>query len=335
MDVKEILRKYKYEDFFSNDIDEAKKQYRQYIKKYHPDTDNSEHAKEMFLVIRTLYESHSFVSQGVCDGGNTVTFRNKTTGKGFSLTNAFMINNNNCEVYHTLTKICIVFNEKCKVFYDNYIKAVDKLSYRDKDMEAEFKRYMPKIIKHFQNEDDRYIILLEKTSEVLNLGKIVEDYISLGKQFPEKQAAWILNRLYNLCAYFKLQDESAFNGIALENIWVSPELHSVLFLNGFEYNIKLGEKMIGVPKEVFNTMSIKTKDSKLSSTLTDLESVKQVGRRLFANRTDLKHITNFLNSGTSDDIFEEWDKYGKAIRAEFGKREFITWEDVPYIKKVR
>ena len=73
----------------------------------------------------------------------------------------------------------------------------------------------------------------------------------------------------------------------------------------------------------------------MSSTLTDLESVKQVGRRLFANRTDLKHITDFLNSGTSDDIFEEWDKYGEAIKKEFGRREFIIWEDVPYIKKVR
>lgn len=325
----EIKRAKRYEDIFSDNESLAKKEYREYCKIYHPDADKSEEAKQIFLIINTLYNEKVLIQT------EELTFKDKKTGKGFKLTSPIKIYNSLATVYHTLTKVCIVFEESHKTFYDNYIKSVEQLSYRDADMEKEFKRYMPKIIKHFQNEDNKYIILLDKTSEVLNLGKIVEDYVSLGKNFPEKQAAWILNRLYNLCVYFKMQENSAFNGISLENIWVSPELHSVLLLNGFEYNVKLGEKMIGVPKEVFNTMSIKTKDSKLSSTLTDLESVKQVGRRLFTGRTDLKYIQDFLNSGTTDNVFEEWDRYSEAIKKEFGKREFITWDDVPYIKKAR
>jgi hypothetical protein len=197
-------------------------------------------------------------------------------------------------------------------------------------MEKEFKRYFPKVLKGFETTTGKMCLLLDKTSDVLNLGVIVREYFKHGHKFPEKQAAWIMNRLFNLACYMNYSG-LVFNGFSIDNIWVSPEMHSVVLLNGWEYTTSLGEKMIGCPKDVFKILPLTVKDSKISTSVVDVESIKNIGRTLFVG-CDVPVIKKYLDEASSDDVFEEWDKYKVALDATYGKREFIVWEDVPYSK---
>lgn len=328
--AKEILGAKSYLDIFSKDDAVAKKEYREYCKLYHPDSDNSEQAAKLFDIINTLYNNKHIKLKGNGLKEDVVTFKNKETGKGFQLTNPTIFNNGLAMVYHTSTKIAIVYDKSYKKFYNNYINQVKNLRYVDDKMEAEFKRYFPKIITNFETEDGNFCILLDKTNEVLNLGIIVREYFKKGESFPEKQAAWILNRLYNIACYFNF-NKKVFNGFTLDNLWVSPEMHTVLPLTGFEYTTNQGEQMIGCPKDVYKILPIKVKDSKQSDIITDLESIKNIGRLLYKEHKELKAIHKFLDDGVSNnEPINEWELYGEAIKKEFGKRTFIKWENVPY-----
>ena len=326
---KEILSAKKYSDVFNENADIAKKEFREYCKLYHPDSDSSKEAAELFCIIQELYNNKHRVSVSNSTVNDTVTFKDKKTGKGFSLSNPIIFNNGIAMIYHTATKVAMVYDKTYKKFFDNYIENVSKLKYEDSNMEKEFKRYFPKVLKHFETEDKQLCILLDKTPEVLSLGKIVRAYESKGEKFPERHAAWILNRLYNIECYLNFYHKVS-NGLSIDNLWVSPEMHTILLFSGWEYTTDIDDTMIGCTKDVYKILPIKVKDTKRSQTITDLESIKSIGRILFKGHKDLEYINNFLNSGTSDDVFKEWELYRGAIKKQFGKSEFIIWEDVPY-----
>ena len=66
----------------------------------------------------------------------------------------------------------------------------------------------------------------------------------------------------------------------INNCFISPKYHSILLLGGWWYVTKEDENMIGTTKDIFSIMSILAKSSKKSSVITDLESVKLLGRQL-------------------------------------------------------
>jgi hypothetical protein len=324
----DILKAKKYSDIFSDDADTAKKQLREYCKLYHPDANDSKEAAELFCIVQELYNNKHRIISSSSTVVDDIIIKNKATGKGFVLSNYISFNNGIAMIYHTATKVAMIYDKSYKKFYEQYIKNVKNLQYVNSDMRKEFERYFPKIINNFETEDDQFCILLDKTSDVLSLGKIVRSYETKKEEFPERQAAWILNRLYNIACYMNFY-KKVFNGFSLDNLWVSPEMHTILPFSGWEYSTDIGDSMIGCPKDVYKILPIKVKDTKESQTVTDLESIKSIGRILFKGKK-LEYINKFLNSGTSDDIFTEWDNYRNAVKKQFGKSEFIIWEDVPY-----
>jgi len=326
----EIKKATKYSDLFSDDKEVAKHQFRDYCKLYHPDVDNSEQAKKLFDIIQKFYTTNSIKSVHYQTVKETITFKNKKTGKGFEISNPVILNNGICSIYHTLTKIVFEYHMSYKKFFDNFLKINSSFKYANADMEEQFKRLFPRIVKSFETDRGTLCILMDKTNEVLNLGRIVRAYTNNKEKFPEKQAAWILNRLYNIACYVNYNG-LVFNGFTLDNLWVSPEMHTVLPLSGWEYTTKQGQDMIGVPKDVYKLLPIKVKDSKQSDIITDLESIKQIGRILYKDHTDLKPIQEFLKQGVKEaDPLTEWQLYGEAVKSVFGKRKFIVWENVPY-----
>jgi hypothetical protein len=324
----EILKAKKYSDIFSDDTETAKKQLREYCKLYHPDVNDSKEASELFCIVQELYNNKHRAFAGSGTVTEDITIKDKKTGKGFVLSNTISFNNGIAMVYHTATKVAMIYDKSYKKFYEQYLKNVKDLEYVNSDMRKEFERYFPKVVKNFETEEGQFCILLDKTQDVVSLGRIVKNYETKGEEFPERQAAWILNRLYNIACYMNYY-KKVFNGFSLDNLWVSPDMHTVLQFSGWEYSTKINESMIGCPKDVYKILPIKVKDNKKSQTITDLESIKSIGRRLFKGKK-LDYINKFLSAGTSDDIFQEWDNYRKTIKEQFGKSEFIIWEDVPY-----
>lgn len=326
----EILQAKKYSDLFSPDKDIMKKEFRAYCSLYHPDVDSSEEAKKIFGIIMEIYNNNTIKSVSNSAACEKYRFTNKDTGKGFELNNPIVFSNGICMVYHTSTKVVLVYDKSYEKFYKNYLRNINNITYADEYMRKEFERYFPNVVTSFNTVTDKFCILLNKTAEVLNLGVIVSSYEKMKENFPDKHAAWIINRLYNMVTYMHF-NKKVFNGLSINNLWVSPEMHTVLFFNGWEYLTSIGETMIGCPKEVYNTLPVKVKGSHESCIETDLECIKFIGRKLFKNSNAL-NIKKFLEEGTlsTDKPLDVWKLYGEAVTSDYGKRKFIMWDNVPY-----
>lgn len=326
-----ILKVTCYSDIFSSDEKEAKKQFRKYCRLYHPDNGSTDpKVAQAYEIVQKYYHliSGSHCTASVND---SYVFRDKKTNKGFEINNPVIIDNGTCMIYHTATKIVLRYTKEFEKFYDKYVANVKLIRYDNDKIRNEFEITFPKMGKHFETTEGDFIILLDKTSEVLNLGLIVASYEKMGTPFPEKHAAWIMNRLFNHAMYMSFCNK-VFNGFSLTDLWVSPEFHTVLLLNGWEYSTNVGDKMIGCPKEVYKVLPVKARDTHKSVTETDLESIKAIGRTLFKD-SSATAVKEYFDSGLeSSDVLEEWNSYGKAVKSDFGKRAFVVWDNVPYNK---
>lgn len=327
----EILKAKTRADLFSSDEALMKKEFKEYCKLYHPDVDESDEAKKLFDIIMTIYNGEMVRASNTGKGNNQVyRFTNKDTNKGFELKNPVIFNNGICLVYHTMTKVAMTYDKSYEKFYNSYLRNVKNIKYPATGLRKEFERFFPKVVTNFESVTGKLCILLDKTAEVKSFGLIVKSYENRNTPFPERHAAWIMNRLYNLMVFMHFTGK-VFNGISLDNLWVSPERHTILLFSGWEYTTGIGDSMIGCPKEVYNVLPIAVRDSHESCTMTDLESVKQIGRRLFKG-SNASNILEFLNEGTSadDEPLDTWKNYEKAMLADYGKRKFIIWDSVPY-----
>jgi hypothetical protein len=211
------------------------------------------------------------------------------------------------------------------------VKSVNGLKYKDDKMRAEFSRYFPYSILAsgiLKATEGRQILTLAKTEDVYPMRLVLEHF---GGKLPDRHVAWVMSRLLNISCYMNYSGV-VHNGITADNCFMSPSLHSVLLLGGWWYATELGKPMIGIPAEVFEVMSVSAKARRISSNMTDLESIKQIGRVLLGQNncrllaaSDLapKPFTDFLISGSKESSIEEFKKWSKALDAAYGKRQFV------------
>lgn len=329
---KAILKAESYSDIFSSDKDEAKRQFRHYCKSYHPDVDDSCRAQEIFQKLSELYKKSS-VKKDCADRSNVIRFKSKTTGRGFEMANPVTADTGVCTIYHTQTKVVFSYGKDFKKFYQKYLDNVKSIQYEDDKMKKQFSILFPSVLRNFEDENGNFDILIPKTGEVLNLGLIAEAYKTKHMAFPERHAAWIINRLYNLAVYMDFY-HIVFNGFSLYNLWVSPEFHTILLLGGWEYAGKEGSAMAGCPCDVYKILPVKARDKHVCVRKTDLESIRQAGRELFCG-SGCKNILQFLDTASGDDgellSVSEWKQFENAVYKDFGERKFVEWDNVPYV----
>ena len=336
MTVEQILSLSKCGDLFPNNIDAAKTKYKQLAKEWHPDSNKNPKAVDVFQKITELYnKALELLEQGTWEKTNYVLI-SKDTGKKIALNYDTVFDFELGTCYVTKTKIVYILGNDKKKYFDNAIARIKNLKYADKKMEETLKRCMPKIYQTFQTNSGEYVIVLDKTEDVYPLKSVFECF---GNKIPDRHVAWIISRLCNLTCFLKYNG-IVHNGININNVFVSPQYHSILLLGGWWYTTKEKEKMIGTTKDIFSIMSVVTKGDKKSSYLTDLESVKLLGRQLLGEPNCRKLVLdsaipkafiNFLISGSGDDAFKEYDKWDKALIDSYGERKFVKMEvDNPY-----
>lgn len=336
MTVEQILSLSKCGDLFPNNIDAAKTKYKQLAKEWHPDSNKNPKAVDVFQKITELYnKALELLEQGTWEKTNYVLI-SKDTGKKIALNYDTVFDFELGTCYVTKTKIVYILGNDKKKYFDNAIARIKNLKYADKKMEETLKRCMPKIYQTFQTNSGEYVIVLDKTEDVYPLKSVFEYF---GNKIPDRHVAWIMSRLYNISCFLKYNG-IVHNGININNCFVSPKYHSILLLGGWWYTTKEKEKMIGTTKDIFSIMSVVTKGDKKSSYLTDLESVKLLGRQLLGETNCRKlaldtyipkAFINFLISGSSDNAFKEYAKWDKALIGSYGERKFVKMEvDNPY-----
>lgn len=318
--AEKILSAKKCGDVFSCcNIDTVKSEYYKLALKFHPDICTQPEANRIMSVLNEMYtKALDLIEHGTWEESNVVEFHDangkRYVGK-FLREMPFELGTTYISDY----SVTYVFNTQYEKFFNNAVRQIKALRYANKDMEKEISRYMPHVIYSFKTTDSRYCMIVRKTPDVFMLSDISTFFCG---KIPDRHVAWIVSRLCNLCCYFEYVG-IAQNGMTLDTCFISPEFHTVLPLGGWWYTQNVGEKMIGVPRVIYDVMSVKSKSEKISSIATDLEASKLIGRQIIDMAAAPKEIVSFLNAGSSGNAKAEFAKWNKALDSAYGKRQFV------------
>lgn len=333
MNCSEILNINNPCSLFPNDEQEAKSKFHVLAAKFHPDVNKDSKASDTFIHIKHLYNQVlELIKLGKWEevGVKEVT---TTEGKKYRFK---YDHKNHFELGEMLTCKSVVayfIEENYKNLYDNAIKMISSLKYANDKMKSEMKKYMPEIVCKFKTVDGKYILVIKKTHEVINLQAALDyfDNTSYPKEW-DKHAAWIQSRLNNILCYLKYCG-IVHNGISTESVFISPEHHGLCLYGGWWYATKEGTKMISVPKKLYNNVPPNVLSSKLSSPITDGEFVKALGRETLKKVKAPKPFENYMKFPATGKPVEDFNMWMDTILPKaYGERKFIklnlTYEDV-------
>lgn len=327
MDKKEILSIDKCGDLFSNDIDKCKEEYKLLSKLWHPDK-NIEDTSEVFIKITKLYKKAvSMIKNGTWEKTNYIEIKTDSSKKlALNYLSSFKFELGWC--YVCRENIIYIFDEDKEKYYFNAMKRIKSIKYSDKKIESNFSKLMPKIHSSYRTLEGKHCLVLSKPKDAVLLRDVFKYF---NNSIDHKHVAWIISRLSNIACFLKTNN-IVHNGINIDNCFVSLENHVVYLFGGWWYSVKEEEKMVGTTKEIFKVMPMVSKESKKASTVTDLESIKLLGRyllgevncrKLVLNKKIPKELIEFLNSGSSENSFREFEKWDKALIKAYKKRSFI------------
>lgn len=331
MEAAEILSVTKCGDLFPYGEDEVKLKYKELAKAWHPDTNDHPEAQEVFAKLTELYnQALNLLENGQWEKTNYILI-SKDNGKKVAINydTCFDFELGTC--YVTKTKVVYVLEKDKERYYRNAVQNINSLRYKDKRMERDLSRFLPRIYQTFQTNNGEYVIVLDKTQDVYPLKNVLEYF---GGTINDKHVAWIISRLCSLTCYLEFSG-LVHNGININNCFISPQNHLILLLGGWWYAAREDAKMLGTTKDIFAIMSVSAKESKKSSVVTDLESVKLLGRELLGeancrklslDRSIPKPFVDFLTGGSGRSAYDEFVKWDKALDASYGKRRFIRME---------
>lgn len=340
MDAIKILSVSKCGDLFPYGEEEVKSKYKELVKEWHPDTNNNPDAPKVFAKITELYNrALELLENGQWEKTNYILI-SKDNGKRIAINydTQFEFELGTC--YVTKTKIVYVLGKDKEKYYNNAIQRIGSLRYKDKRMKDDLSRFLPQIYQTYQIKTGEYVIVLEKPEDVYPLKNV---FAYFEEQINAKHVAWIISRLCNLVCFLEFNG-LVHNGIHINNCFVSPKNHSILLLGGWWYTTRAEEKMLGTTKDIFSIMSVTAKESKKSSIVTDLESVKLLGRQLLGevnsrklslNRSIPKTFIHFLTGGSGKSAYEEFVKWDEALDNSYRKRKFVHMEIEDLYKKIK
>ena len=319
-----ILNLEKAGNLFSNDEKKLKEEYKKLIKLWHPDSNKNEKASLVFQKINELYQQ---ALELIKDG--------KWESKGYlQLKRSGEIPISICYLFHQTFElgniyicgqwILYLFDKDKKKYYENALKRINQFIFYDEYMEKEIKQYLPQFyhnkLNYGEAESGEFYIAVKQEKDTISLLDIKKYY---QKNFYHKYTAWIISRLLNLACYFEFS-KIVHNGITIQNCFISPKNHSVYLYGGFWYTTKQKEKMLGVPKQVYDSMPPNVKSTKCADSTTDLESIKAIGRELLESVKDVpKPFQKWLYAGCCDSALEEMERWDKVILDSYGKRKFV------------
>ena len=331
MEATEILSVTKCGDLFPYGEENVKTKYKELVKEWHPDTNNNPNALNVFVQITELYnKALELLKNGRWEKTNFILI-SKNNGKKIALNYDTYFEFELGACYVTKTKVVYVLGIDKEKYYSNAIRRINSLRYKDHKMKSDLSRFLPKIYQTFKTTNGEYVIVLDKPEDVYPLKNVFEYF---DEQMDDRHVAWIISRLCNLTCYLQFS-ELVHNGININNCFVSPKDHSILLIGGWWYTTEEEESMIGTTKDIFSIMSVSSKGSKKSSSLTDLESVKLLGRQLLGE-TNCRKLSldysipkpfiDFLTGGSGKNAYEEFTKWDRALDDSYGKRKFINME---------
>ncbi len=315
-------------ELFSEDPLRMREEFSQLAMHWHPDRNiGSEQAHEVMAYINALYATGmTLLRSGCWRKPGTIRLTSRDVRKHeirflrevpFELGTTFIGD----------SAVAYLLDEASRSEFDNAERAIRSNTFSSIEMETEISKCLPKIISLFETTDRRKCMVLEKPPGLLRLEDVRAHY---GGRLPDRHVAWIMGSLYNLACYLA-HSGTTHNAISADTCWISPALHYTAVLGGWWHSVPLGTRMRSVPSKTFSVMPPQVARSKESSTLTDLECIRLVGRELLGDPsgTHLDQsdaplpLVQWLKGAASHNAIEEYANWRTVLTASYGERRFV------------
>ena len=256
---------------------------------------------------------------------NNIIFRNNEEKINFSYYTAFKFELGEC--YVSESRIAYLISNKYLYYLNNAIENLKSIYYGDDD---EIQLYFSPTIPHFYKKmqlGTHCLVMFKIPNGVFPLDSIIRYF---GGYLEGEHVCWIISRLLNIVEFIH-KNGKVHNGINIDNCFISPSNHFVALYGGWWYSKQDGKTMYGMPTSVYNILDEETKKSKKSNIITDINSVKQVGRIISGIETfgeDIglpRPLYSFLTSNNSsiDSVLKEWEE---VKRNSYGEPKFMKMD---------
>lgn len=337
MTAAEILAIKEPEQIFSSDLVAAKNEFRDLVRKWHPDHNPNLVANDILAHINYLYqEARKRLLEGTWQTPGCLTL-NSTDNKIYKIHYHIMFPFELGEAAIGKSIIAFLVDDPYKDLFKDGLCWMESrnYSYANDKMRDEITRYLPKRKGVFALREAKNVIVVEKDPGLVRLRDLVE-YCN-GKLDP-KHVAWIISSLYNLLCYFNFA-RIVHGDISLDTYFVDPEKHSGALLGGWWYARREGERLVALPSRTVDNMPPDLWASKKADCRTDLSLVRLLGREMLGDasgarlRTDHnipRALSEWLCYGTSGSALRDYEIWQRVvIPAAFGGRYFTKLDARP------
>jgi hypothetical protein len=318
-------------EIFADNLADMKKEYKELCKIWHPDINKSNGADEVFKKINELFNwGQVMLKKGLWEVPGIKKFvgsDNLIRRVRYKVMYPFELG----DMYIGNNVVVYVLNPNYKNLYNNGLRGVSGFTFSSDRMKKEMEKYLPKVIDKFETKDGYLCLVLRKTPDQI----LLKDALSYYKgKIPDKHIAWILSSLYNISCYFEYLGIS-HNSIQLDTVFISPEFHSSSILGGWWYSVKQGNKLISVPKKIFDIIPPHVKNKKVGNIEIDLESIRLIGRELLGDSSGTRlsgmrgipsKIIDWVRGVSSSTARKDYCNWILELDKAYGSRKFITMD---------
>lgn len=322
-------------------LDNFTKEFFRLRKKWHPDYNHDPKANEVFQHLMLMAETaKSRIVSNTWNGKAALQYTKTGDDKSFRFNYRSMREFELGKMYIGKSHVIYVIDPKNKDLFDNGVKAIRGIKYKEKKMESQFRPLLPKII-HASETDIGFVLALEKPKNSVLLQDLI-DFLP-DNTLPPKHTAWVISSMYNI-EMFLNHLGITHNSMLASTIFVDPSEHACYLLGGWWYSVKENSKLKALPSELIKALPKKLFADKLAKTCYDRQAIKAVGinclgdstlggSKLLFNKDVPNQIVNWLRTPSMDSALNEYDGWINVLEDSYGKRKFIEFTtDISQLK---
>lgn len=322
---------------FSRSLNEAKREYRDLARLWHPDCTHDSNADAVFAHIAELYRMAIIkLSDGTWNEPVEKADQETPGVKKLQRTNGSIMKVSYQKVQHfelgtmyiAPNTVAFEIEDVHRDLFLNGCHRIQALSFASGAMALEMANSLPQIVERFKTKQTS-VAVLRKTPDQILLADVLAHY--RGKM-QVAHVGWILNCLFNLACYLQWS-KLTHNGISPNTVFVSPLRHSAMLLGGWWYALPFGSQMTAVTERTLHFIPPHVVASKRADPCTDLELIKSIGRQLLGDMQgkQLKfnhklpaNLVDWLLTPSAGNAVEDYDAWkNEVLRETFGKPRFV------------
>jgi len=324
------------EEIFSGP-DAVEQEYKKFAKRFHPDLKTDESNSEVFKNLNILHvRAKEKIKIGKWEVPGQLDLVS-SEGKKFRIHYIKDFVNGIATGYIGKTIVAYVFDHQYADLADATVKTVTNFTFPSDKIKTGMVHYLPVLKKHFKTIDGKTVLIYSKNENQLRL-KDVLDYC--GGKLDPKHVAWIMSRLCNFACWLEKCNRMGIthNDLSMENIFISPELHTITVIGGWQHSVPSGTRMSRVQTgRTMAVMPLSVKNSKMSDIKTDLVLIRLLGLELLGDSTGMTLINDaaipipfksWLREIPIGDAVKDYKRYESILELSFGPRKFVKMSGI-------